>query len=296
MKVLVTGGSGFLGRYVCAELLARGHGVVATSTDGEGLPEGVSRVALRLDDGGREAGKLVGSLIPDAVLHLAALSNADRCALDPLAAQKVNAQATGKVAHAAHACGAHLIYASSDLVFDGRESPYADDAPLSPLGAYPLSKALGEAAVRAVSPSFLVARLALMYGLKLGRHGSFTDALVERLARGEEIKLFVDQWRTPLEVSDAAELLSDLLEQKTPGVLNVAGPERVDRCELGLALAESLGLDTSLCKPGRVADAGLAPRPADASLDVRRVSALLGRSPLGVAAGCARVAARYAGG
>ncbi|MCA8921652.1 MAG: SDR family oxidoreductase [Planctomycetes bacterium] len=296
MKVLVTGGSGFLGCYVCDALLARGHGVIGTSTDGQSLPDGVTRAALRLDDGGREAAKLVGSLSPDAVLHLAAFSDADRCAQDPAAAQRVNAQATGRIAHAAHARGAHLIYASTDLVFDGRESPYADDAPLSPLGVYPLSKALGEAAVRAVNPAFLVARLALMYGLKRGRHGSFTDHFVERLRAGEPVKLFVDQWRTPVEVGDAAQLLVELLEQRTPGVLNVAGPERVDRHELGLALAEALDLDTSLCHPGRVADAGLAPRPADVALDVRRLTALLGRSPLGVAEGCARVAARHTAG
>ncbi|MEZ6185441.1 MAG: sugar nucleotide-binding protein [Planctomycetota bacterium] len=175
-------------------------------------------------------------------------------------------------------------------MFDGTRAPYADDDALAPLGL-PVSKALGEAVVRATSSRFLVRADRRSTELARGRH--------RRHGRGspaEAVRLFVDQWRTPLEVGEAAELLVDLLEGRTAGVINVAGPERVSRRELGLALAGALGLDTGLCEAGHMAEAGLAPRPADVALDVTRLCEETGRVPRGVLEGCVEIAARLAQG
>lgn len=143
----------------------------------------------------------------------------------------------------------------------------------------------------AASPRFLVARTALLYGLAGGRKGCFTDAILARLRAGEAVPLFEDQHRTPLLVTDAARALVDLTARRPGGILHLAGPQRVSRLEHGLALARAFDLDLSLCRPTRVAELpGLAPRPADTSLRIDRLVALLGWSPLDVAAGCARLA------
>ncbi|MBX3472304.1 MAG: sugar nucleotide-binding protein [Planctomycetes bacterium] len=290
--ILVTGAAGFLGHAVARELVARGRRVVGTSRDGQGLPEGVEPAPLSLDDGGQAAGDLVRALRPAAVVHLAAMADADACARAPEAARRVNVDAAGQVAAAASAAGARTLYTSSDLVFGGDRAPYAEDDPPAPLGPYMATKADGEAAVLAADPGALVARVALLYGRRRGRRGCFTDVLVERLRRGEQVPLFVDQHRTPLLVDDAAALLCDLLERRAAGRVHVAGPERASRHAHGLALARALGLDPAGCVAARMADVpGLSPRPADASLRIDRLVGLVGRAPLGLAEGCARLAA-----
>ncbi len=292
MVHLITGAAGFLGHALARELVARGETVVGTSRDGEGMPEGVEGAALSLDDGGHAAAELIRRRRPTAVLHLAAMADADACARDPRAAERVNVEATGRVAAAVAEVGARVVYTSSDLVFDGARAPYAEDDAPAPLGPYMATKAAGERAALAEAPgAALVARVALLYGLRRGRKGCFTDQLVERLRRAEPVKLFVDQHRTPLLVDDAARLLCDLLERGATGVVHVAGPERVSRLEHGVAIARALGLDPAGCAPARMSDvAGLAPRPADVSLKIERLVGLVGRSPLGVADGCASMA------
>lgn len=289
--ILVTGAAGFLGHALARELVTRGDAVAGTSRDGAGVPEGADPLALSLDDGGLEGAALLRRLRPSAVLHLAAMADADACARAPAAAQRVNVEATGRLAAAAAELGARFVYTSSDLVFDGSRAPYAEDDPPAPLGPYMASKAAGEAAALEAAPDALVARVALLYGLRRGRKGCFTDLLVERLQRGESVRLFTDQHRTPLLVDDAAELLADLLERGAAGRVHVGGPERVSRLEHGVAIARALGLDPAGCVPSRMSDApGLSARPADVALRIERLVSLVGRSPLGLADGCGRLA------
>ena len=81
-----------------------------------------------------------------------------------------------------------------------------------------------------------MARLPLLYGNSGGRGLGASDSLLEAIERGEKPRLFVDEWRTPLEVSNAAEALVELLEFDHGGVLHLAGPDRVTRHEFGLAV------------------------------------------------------------
>lgn len=289
--LLVTGAAGFLGDALCRELLSRGRRVVGTSRDGAGAPEGVEPARLELSDGGLAGAELVRRLRPAAVVHLAAMADADACARDPAGAQRVNAEATGALARAAAEVGARFVYTSTDLVFDGTRAPYGEDDPPSPLGPYMATKAAGEGEALAASPSALVVRVALLYGRGRGRRGCFTDQLVRRLSAGDEVRLFTDQRRTPLLVDDAATFLALLLERGAVGRVHLAGPERVSRYEHGLAIARALGLDATRCVPSRMADQpALSPRPADVSLRIDRLVELCGRAPAGVKEACARLA------
>lgn len=286
MSVLVTGASGFLGHAVSAALRARGRTVVGTSQG-----QAPAYRALSLEDGGGAASDLVRALRPAAIVHLAALSDADVCAKDPTRAHRINASATAAIAAAAREVGAHLIFASSDLVFGGDRAPYAEGDPTGPLGPYMASKLAAEEAVLAASPGFLVARLALLYGPSAAARPSFTDGLIARLRKGEPASLFVDQVRTPLLVDDAGVLLADLLDRGAGGLLHLAGPERISRHAHGVAIATALGLDPGLCRPTRLADAPISPRPADTSMRIERLVRLVGWTPRGIAAGCLRLAA-----
>ncbi|MGE0707840.1 MAG: NAD(P)-dependent oxidoreductase [Planctomycetota bacterium] len=294
-RALVTGAAGFLGHYVARALLARGWEVTGSSRDGAGLPCGVEPAPLSLEDGGRAAAALVAELRPELIVHLAAESDADACARDPERAVLLNAAASRALALAGKQLGARFLFSSTDLVFGGDAPPYREEDPPAPLGPYMASKAAAEALVLGVDPGALVLRVALLYGRRGGRKGSFTDALLARLARGEETPCFVDQRRTPIFVVDAAEAVTELAETDARGRLHLGGPERASRHEHAVALARACGLDPTLCRPTRVAEvAGLAPRPADVSLVTERLLALVSRPPRGIAAGAEAVAAQPA--
>lgn len=292
--ILVTGAAGFLGWYAAAALVEAGHAVVGSSQDGAGLPPGVAPLALELGDGGRAGAAWILSERPRAVLHLAAISDADACAREPDRCRTVNVEAAAELARAAEETGAWFGFASTDLVFDGARAPYGEEDPPAPLGPYMGSKADAEREVRRAHPEALVARVALLYGLAGGRKGCFSDTLLARLAAGEAVSLFADQHRTPLHVEDAAALLRDLLVRRASGLVHLAGPERVSRLEHGRALAAACGLPLALCREATMADVPkLSPRPADVSLRIERLVSLLGRRPWGIAEGARRVGERW---
>ncbi len=292
--VLVTGAAGFLGWWAARALVRSGRQVIGSSRDTQGIPHGVEPVALELSDGGRQAAAWVLRRRPAAILHLAAISDADACARDPELARRVNVEAAAELARVAEELGAWFALASTDLVFDGTHAPYGEgDAP-APLGPYMASKADAEREVRRAHPDALVARIALLYGLPGGRSGCFTDRMLTELAAGRPVSLFTDQHRTPLHVEDAAELLRDLLQQGAGGVVHLGGPERVSRYAHGVALARACGLPVELCRRVTMADVPrLSPRPSDVSLRIDRLRGLVGRAPWGIAEGTARVGERW---
>lgn len=187
---------------------------------------------------------LVGRALPSAIVNAAALSRVADCAADPARAERVNAGLAGRVAKLAAARGIRLVHVSTDLVFgacDAGPTGMAEDAPVVPLSVYGHTKAEGERLVLAAHPGALVVRLPLLFGDSRGRGLGASDALLAALGRGETPALFVDEFRTPLDVGDAARAIVELVDSKERGVLHVAGPDRISRHELGLAVLESRG-------------------------------------------------------
>lgn len=268
MRVVVTGASGVLGGYVLA---GRPAHVAAVGWSG---PSGVADAVLSPVDlaDARSVEAAYRLARPAVVLHLAALSAVGDCVRDPVRARRVNVEATAQLARLTQADGARLLFASTDLVFDGTRPPYAEDAPPTPLSVYGRTKADAEAAV--LDAGGTVVRLALLFGPGRGRK-SFFDGMAEALREGRPLTLFDDEHRTPLDLASAASILWALAEHPFRGVVHAGGPERLSRLEMGRRLAAFLGVaDPVLNVVSRTAFAG-EPRPADVSLDSTRLTTLL---------------------
>lgn len=148
MRALVTGGSGFVGRHLVAELERLGHEVVAPP-----------RTELELVSG-RGMDEALGRGV-DVVFHLAALSDPAEAARNPELADAVNHLGSLRLARAVVEAvpQALFVHVSTCHVYGvPRALPLREDHPLQPRGVYARSKAAGERAVCASGARVLVAR------------------------------------------------------------------------------------------------------------------------------------------
>lgn len=209
---------------------------------------------------------------PACVVNCAALSRISDCEREPLLARRVNADAPAEIARWCAANDARFVHASTDLVFGGeppRASGYRDDDATDPRSTYGFTKRDGERAVLAANERALVVRLPLLYGESFGRGLGASDGLVAAIERGETPTLFSDEWRTPLDVAEAARKLVELAFGELRGLVHVAGAERLSRLELGLrVLHERRFADVEhLVRATTRAEASMSDRPRDVSLE-----------------------------
>ncbi|WP_158633408.1 SDR family oxidoreductase [Tautonia sociabilis] len=271
-RIVVTGASGQLGSYVLDRLEGTAREVVGWSRSTGGHRGRIPIVPVDLADPGALAAALDRD-DPGAILHLAAVSRVDEARDNPERARRINVEATGEIADWASRRGRRLVFASTDLVFDGSRPWWREEDPAEPILAYGRSKREGERAVLR-HPGLLVARIGLLYGpSRCGRPTSL-DCLLDALRRGERRALFEDEFRTPLDYATAAEALVLLLDRSDAiGIVHVAGAARVSRFELLRRLASREGMPADLIVPNRQADSpGPEPRPADVSLDTTRLA------------------------
>ena len=266
MRILLTGASGELGAYLLDRLMAANHDVVAWSGSAKGSRQGVAFRPVDLADP-PATDQAIEAADPDVILHAAAISSAEGVRRDPLRARRVNVDATARLSDWADRRGRRVVFTSTDLVFDGSKAWNREDDPARPVLAYGVTKREAELAVLATTRG-VVARLSLLYGPSRCGRPSYFDQSIEALRRGEPRSFFEDEYRTPLDLATAAEILAHLVEGKFRGTIHVGGRERLSRFELIRRVAACVGIDPALVRSGRRADvASPEPRPADVSLD-----------------------------
>ena len=153
-RVLITGGSGFLG----ARILQQGLGDAELCS----LPRGFLAAA-----GEAEVTETIQKLQPAAIVHAAALSDTGYCAQHPEEAHRANVELPVWVAKAACASGAKLLAFSSDQVYAGitQPGPLPETLPLQPTNVYGRCKLEMEQRVLELCPDAVLLRASWMYDL-----------------------------------------------------------------------------------------------------------------------------------
>jgi dTDP-4-dehydrorhamnose reductase len=267
-RALVTGATGQLGAYLVRELVGRGVAVTAWGHSRPAPVFGVTARPVDLTDPGGLAAAFAEAR-PGVVLHAAAVSAVGDCARDPERAEAVNGGGTAALGALCERVGIRLVYVSTDLVFDGERPPYSESSPVNPLSVYGRSKATGERAVLS-NPRNVVARVSLLFGPSRNGRPNFFDSQVAALREGRPLRLFHDEWRTPLGLATAARALAEIATSDVAGLLHVGGPERMSRVEMGHRLAAHLGINRPLTEPISRRSVPGEPRPRDTSLDSSR--------------------------
>lgn len=261
IKLLITGGSGDLGRVLCRRAVDAGHQVVAAYlTRPERLTAGEP---LQLDLTDRSAAlEALNRVQPDAIIHTA---------IPAPSSPTLRHQILVSAFHLAAWCEKRvpLLLLSTDMIFDGTRPPYREDAPPSPRSVY------GQAKAEMESVGDFVVRTSLIYDFEPGNKQ--IDWMVERIGRGEKLRLYTDEMRSAVWVRSLADALLELMESPYRGTFHVAGAAPVSRMALGWRLLEAVGIDPAPhIEPVSQTSSG---RPADLTLDVTKVQTLL-RTPM----------------
>jgi dTDP-4-dehydrorhamnose reductase len=267
VRLLVTGLAGYLGRHVARAATAAGWEVAGTvhATPAEDPAWRALPVDVRDAAGVRTA---VRAARPDAVVHTAYRMGDDE------RAWSINVGGAHAVAAATAGAGARLVHLSTDVVFSGGLGrPLREDDAPDPVTGYGKAKAAAETSVAAAHPAALLVRTSLLYGGDgLGTH----ERAALAAARGErDMAFFTDETRCPIEVSDLAAALLELIALDLAGPLHVAGPDTLDRLAFARLLAEAYGADPRSLR-GAVGGPG---RPKACVLDSTRARGVL-RTPL----------------
>ena len=278
MRLLITGAAGLLGGRL-AECLATRFDIVA----GYHLalpPPGLNTCHLDVTSEA-ELHAAVARVRPDAIVHSAAVAEADRCEHAPEEAERINVEASRKIARLCRAAGIRLVALSTDLVFDGNGTSYAEASRAVSNLIYGRTKLAGEETILSECPDAAVARVALVIGRGFGPRGTASEGIAWRLAAGQSVRLFSDQYRSPVAADSVADALARLLAGNQVGRFHLGGTERLSRVDLGQRVARVLGLPSGTIECVRQADSPLGvPRPSDVSLDSSRAQRELSWTPL----------------
>ncbi len=230
MKILITGGSSYLGWHLVPLALPE-HEIVYTwfQRDPLGLAQGRQ---LDVRDG-TAVNQLVRAFQPQVIIHLAGSNRGDDM-------ENVIHRGAQNIIAAARAVNARLIHLSTDSIFRGDAAPYAETAVPTPVNVYGRAKADAEV-IGQTWPNHVIIRTSLIYSLAEMDHG--TAWMAAALQAGQSVTLFDNQIRNPVWVHSLAQACLELAAGDFTGILNVAGRQVLSRSDFALKMLDWWRID-----------------------------------------------------
>lgn len=254
MKVLVTGGAGFIGRYTVKRLIDQGDQVVVVdSLEGNRLPNFEKSVTFYQADITSESNKLESIFAqerPEYVIHLAAQISVRYSLLNPSDDAESNIMGTIHVLNQCVRYGVKKVVFSSSAAAYGnpRQVPVQESHETEPLSFYGVSKRVSEIYIQSFAHhyglDYSILRYANAYGIRETRNGEdgVISAFVERIMAGLPLDIYGDgrQTRDFVYVKDIAEANVAALRGGSGQIMNVSSGK-------GISLLEIVEILKSLC-------------------------------------------------
>jgi len=216
-------------------------------------------------------------LMPDVVLHPAAIANVDLCEEDEKLAFAVNSEGAANVAKACRNIGAYMVHYSTDYVFNGdADQPYVETDPPDPVNIYGKSKLEGENRILDIMDDAAVLRVAWLYSnsprafinrlIKQGRKNA--EAGKGKLG-GEPLKVVADQIGSPTWTGEVARQTKGVIDSGLTGIFHCVTEGGCSRYEMARLIFDYLGVGVKLTECTRADFPWKAPRPRYTVLENR---------------------------
>ncbi len=279
-KLLIMGSGGMLGTDLCKEL-KEAYDVTCADLVNAGADAAAPFFECDITDKA-SVGKLIDTVRPRIVLHLAAWTDVDGCELDRERAFRINASGVANVATACADSGAALLYISTDFVFDGRKKePYRENDATGPLNIYAESKLAGEEAVRKGLERYYIVRTSWLYG-KNGKN--FVDAIIAKSLAEPELKVVNDQVGSPTYTADLAKAIHVLIDKifterigsRGTGIYHISNTGSVSWYDYAVEILKLAGSTAKVIPISSEQLARPAKRPAMSVMDTSKFTAFTG--------------------
>ena len=261
-RILITGGTGFLGRRAVTALEAKGFRVLAPSHGELDITQEASVRSWFRDNN------------PQAVIHTAAISDTGKCQQQPEWSETVNVGGCVNLAKACRESGAKLLICSSDQVYSGSTlpGPHRENEPVTPNNVYGNQKLRAEQKCLEILPETVCLRLSWMYSTESlpGEHGHFLTTLRAALAdESAALTWPIYDLRGITPVDAVVENLPAALNLPS-GVYNFGSENDLSTYETVKTALTRLGLSDALARltPNEEAFAG---QPRNLSMDTEKI-------------------------
>lgn len=275
MKVLITGGSGFLGQYLNIELSKSFEILTLYNKTPRNCKLFNSKQVDICDN--KKLSEIFETFKPNTVVHTASVSTPQKAnEQPPKIVYEINVRTTKNIAELCEQFNSKLIYTSTDLVYAGYRGSYLkEDAKLIPISLYAETKLMGEEKIKATFENYIILRTALMYGFGMKGTTCFFHQMYDKLCANEKVKVFTDQFRSPLSVLEAARIIKQLCKLEVRNeIINFGGPERLSRYDLAMKLCNIAYLDERLLEKISMYEIKDLPHVDDVSMNVDKLKSL----------------------
>ncbi len=262
MRIVVTGGAGFLGSHVCDRLISEGHTVVAVDNLATGRVANIEHLfgneAFRFDRHDVTNYLWIPGTV-DVVIHMASPASPIDYLNLPIQTLKVGSLGTHNALGLAREKGAKFVLASTSEVYGDPERHPQDETywghvnPVGPRGVYDEAKRFAEAMTmayhRAHGMDVRIARIFNTYGPRLRpSDGRVVSSLLAQAMAGEPLTIFGsgEQTRSFCYVDDLVEGLMALIESSYVGPVNLGNPDEYSINELAQMVKEVTGSSSEI--------------------------------------------------
>lgn len=252
MKVIVTGGAGFIGSHVVEELLNHQYEVVLIDSLGTGslenLPNDTKLYQFDINDA--ELGMVFEQERPDYVIHLAAQASVTASLNDPMFDIRSNTVGTIHLLHLSQKYQIKkFIFASSAAVYgDSDKFPISEQQAILPLSYYALSKYSSEKYIQLTNALYglnsCILRFSNVYGPRQNSIGEagVISLFIRKILKGEEITIYGgQQTRDFAFVKDVAKACRLALERERTGIYNISSGKETAIDELLTYICHAIG-------------------------------------------------------
>ncbi len=286
-RIMVFGANGLLGQKLVVALLER-YEVTGVGRKEKSAIDFHGYQYRRCDIVDRvQTRSLIREIKPEVIVNAAAYTDVDGCEDHKEDCWNINVKGVENIIQAAKSIEAWFIHISTDYLFDGKNGVlYAEDAKPNPLSYYGRSKFAGENAVIAAGVEHTIVRTMILYGTGKDLRLNFATWLVDKLAKGESVKIVDDQFGHPTLVDDLAKAIRRIADLKKTGVFHICGSEYISRYDFAIKLAQIFGYDVGLIERGKTSELKQkAVRPMHSRFDLSKIARELGIELCGVEEG-----------
>ena len=287
MKILITGGTGLLGKALIennsdkVEMMATFVGDYDMKNTDQVRYQ---KLDIRDKDGYL---RLFREFQPEVTIHTASIGSPDYAEKNKEETWEVNVGGTQNILSLCEEFDSKFIYISSNGIYDGDKAPYGEENKAEPINYYGQVKLEGEKVTKKAKVPYAIVRPILMYGWNhpFERTNIITLAL-SKLQKGETMYVYEDVYTNPLFALSCAEAIWKLIRLNKFETFNIAGKDRISVYEFVKKAAQIFGLSEKLVIPVKQGYFNeLVPRPKDTSYNTEKMQRVLKLEPLSVSEG-----------